>query len=202
MSQISSLQRATRSPRSRRALSSWIVGALALVGASCRRDSTTDITVVVEDGKSKKAQFTPRSAFAEYFSLPENRNELRIFLADYETSCAEYTGPGENETLVTILVLTPPDKPPGAAMYPVEETPQQGTPIESAFAVPRAQLGKRGHLFQPGGTLKLTELDLSDHGKVAGLIDARFAGDPTHAASSLEGSFVGRICRFSLAPER
>jgi hypothetical protein len=50
--------------------------------------------------------------------------------------------------------------------------------------------------------VKLTELDLSDHGRVAGLIDARFAGDPKHPASALEGSFVGRICRFSLAPER
>jgi hypothetical protein len=51
-------------------------------------------------------------------------------------------------------------------------------------------------LFRAGGGIQLTELALSEHGTITGLLAFQFAGDGKQSASSLTGPFVAKICRF------
>jgi hypothetical protein len=61
--------------------------------------------------------------------------------------------------------------------------------------LPKAFLGRRGHLFQPGGEVRLTRVSLGRDGEVAGVLAFEFAGDAEHEATSLRGNFRAKICK-------
>jgi hypothetical protein len=180
-------------------------GAALLVATqllACRGRDVPDITVIADANARVKVGFSPRSAFAEYVEVPEQRHELRLTLASYETSCEEYRPPPEGESVVTVLVLTPPAEPPAAGEYGFGLVPRLDAPVTQAVAIPKAQLAGRSWLFQPGGGLRLTEVQLEPHGTVSGMLDFSYPGDADHAASRIQGRFSAWMCRSAPAPKR
>lgn len=154
-------------------------------------------------GSSPTSQrsFVPITALAEYLELPESRNELRLTLADYELPCDRFVPPQGQQIHVSIVVVTPAGFRPAAGTYAWGGTQGQGGAAnepQPPFARPKALLGGRGHVFQPGGAVRLTKVALGRHAAVQGVLAFEFAGDAEHEATSLTGSFRARVCKSNL----
>ncbi len=165
----------------------------------CRAERHGSLQLVL--GKSsveKPIEFEVRSAFAEYVVLPELRQELRITLSSYETSCRAPALPREGELAVVVTVATPPDQPPAKGSFDwAGHEAHGGSPEQPqrAYAVPLVRQGKHAYEFRPGGTIELRELGLTEGSALSGLLSFEFAGDGQHPAQAIKGSFSGRLCR-------
>jgi hypothetical protein len=176
---------------------------LVLCLAACRAESHGNVSLVLGEPDAEPRTFEVRSAFAEYLVLPELRNELRITLASYESSCEKYAPPGSDDAALIVTVATPAKAPPIPGVYDWAGHPAHGgTPErpERAYAVPVARLGARGYEFQPGGGLELKELGIAEGDQVRGLLNFEFPGDGTRRAQGIKGSFSARVCRTNGAP--
>lgn len=176
----------------------WI---LCVCIAGCRGEPAAQIVVVTGPAPADTVSFAPTAAFSEYVELPGERNELRITLSSFDASCERYALPQGDQTLVTVLVLTPPGTAPKVGSYPYDAPLGADKPVDAAISLPKAQIGKRSHTFEPGGLVRLTQVDLGSHGSISGLLDFHFRGEADRPATRLEGSFRAKICRFNPAPE-
>jgi hypothetical protein len=167
-------------------------GLLALSLGACSKPKADVLTIV--EGTST-SRFTVKSAFADYVELPGARNELRITLAGYPASCDRWTPPGEDERLVTVVVVTPPDAKPAVATYPWLGLPPDGEPVREPYALPKALHGKTSRLFDPGGGISLTGVALEQHGSIRGTLAFEFPGAADRPATRIEGSFTAPLCR-------
>ena len=171
----------------------------ALLAIGCRAEAVSEVTVVVGPGPENRASFVPKSAFAEYSELPGDHNELRIRLASHEASCDRYVPPGDGQAAISVLVVTPASVLPGEGEYVWNQLPTPSEPVARAYALPKAHIGKKSHLFQPGGVLRLRRVELASHGSVEGVLDFAFPGDAQHVATRVEGSFKAKLCPFTEA---
>ncbi len=165
-----------------------VAGALSI---ACRADAPAPIQLGVGPSAAERLSFVPQRTFAEYLVIPGRHNELRITAAEYEASCERFVPPGEGQASVTVTVVTPSDTPPAAGTYA-----WGGLGAEAAsrpHARPAARVGRTSYQFQPGGSMRLTEVDL-DGGRVAGVLAFEFPGDADHPASSVRGRFLAKIC--------
>jgi len=165
-----------------------------LVG--CGRHPDHQITIV--DGATV-TRFTIQSALAEYVELPGDHNELRLTLAGYPLSCERWLPPAEGQSVITVVVTTPPDVRPSAATYPWSGLPPRGEPIREAYALPKALSGRTSRAFEPGGTLRLTAVALEPHGAVSGTLAFEFPGVDARPATRVDGSFEAKTCRLAFA---
>jgi hypothetical protein len=176
---------------------------LGLLGGGCRQSSPHSIEIRVGTGPSDQVIFVPKSAFFEYLELPLRKNELEITLASYELSCERYVSPAEGESSVRVVVLSPAGVAPTPGEYPCT-APEDvaSTKPEQSRAVPKAFVGKRSHLFQPGGFLRLNRVAVDKEGLVEGTLAFEFPGNLAHPATSVKGSFRAKMCRVERAKER
>lgn len=177
------------------------VCALPVLLGACRSETAPEIQLLVDDGGPRKLTLSATSAFAEYIEHAGERHELRIVLSDYPVSCDAFALPGAHQTLLSLVIVTPPGAPPKAASYPWPEgiKPSVEGPIETAYSVPKVHHGGQSFLFQPGGSVELSAVKLEHHGYVKGLLKYEYSGDSKHSATAIRGSFEARFCRF-LAP--
>jgi hypothetical protein len=140
-----------------------------------------------------------KSAYAEYVELPSERNELRITLASYPVSCERWAPPGKDDAVVTVTIVLPADKRPVVATYGWTGVPPQGTPIAAPYALPKAELGSRSRLFEPGGALRVSAVQLDARGAVSGTLAFEFPGDGERPATRIDGGFDAKMCRLSLS---
>lgn len=169
--------------------------ALALLVASipaCDQKTAQEITVL-EGGAVTR--FAVRTGFAEYIELPGERNELHLTLAGYAVSCERWAPPGDGEASVTVVVVTPPDMRPGPATYAWTGIPKPDEPLKATYALPKAQLGARSRLFEPGGSVRLTRVELDPHGTIRGTLAFEFPGDGERPATRVDGGFEAKVCR-------
>ena len=175
---------------------------LVLCLSACRAESHGNVSLVLGESRVEPRVVEVRSAFAEYLVLPDLRNELRITLASYESSCDHYALPRSDETALIVTIATPAATPPGKGAYDwAGHAAHGGTPErpERPYAVPVARVGDRGYEFQPGGSVELKELGLAEGDRVAGLLNFEFPGDGQRAAQGIKGSFSARVCRSNAA---
>jgi hypothetical protein len=172
----------------------FLMGAVALMG--CDRSPPHQIAIV--DG-AQTTRFGVRSAFAEYVELPGDRNELRLTMASYPTSCEHFAPPKDGENALTVVVVMPADTKPTAAAYPWNGQPPTDVPLHDAYALPKAELGGRSRLFEPGGAMRLSAVQLEPHGVVSGTLAFEYPGDSDRPASRIDGSFDAKMCRLNLA---
>lgn len=168
---------------------------LALVGCTSEALPTIDVSV---DQPAERWRLEPRSSLAEYIEVPGAGTELRVTLASYEASCEKFVAPDDEGVLLSVVVVTPKGTPLTPAEYAWAGHPAHGgTPDrpEKAYAAPSLRVGKRGYRIQPGGSMRLTQLDLSGEGGVAGTLAFEFAGEAERPASSIRGAFRARLCR-------
>ena len=179
----------------------WLIIGVAVAMAACRREDASTIQLSVGNGPSDRASFVPVTSFAEYVELPTKRNELRLTVAGYEASCERFVPPGKGEMVVTITIVTPPGTAPATGTYAWagESSGQARTVVRRAYAVPSARIGKRSHLFAPGGSIHLDAVELTDQGSVSGTMAFEFPGDATRPATNLSGRFSAGICRLNRA---
>ncbi|HVU00499.1 MAG TPA: hypothetical protein VHE30_02065 [Polyangiaceae bacterium] len=183
--------------RVRARLGAPILAFVALGASACQDRPLHEITVV--DGV-KTTRIPVRSAFAEYVELPGSRNELRITLASYPVSCERWVEPGAADSLVAIVVVSPPGKPPQAGTYAWTGLPPADQPLAAPYALPKAVLAGGSRLFEPGGALRLSAVQLDPHGTVSGTLAFEFPGDGERVATRIDGSFEAKACSVSLAP--
>lgn len=175
---------------------------LATLAVACHSTPTGEIQLSVAPGADGHMSFAPRSAFAEYLQLPGEHNELRITLAGYNASCERYVPPDPGRASVTVTVAFPAGSEPLAGTYAwAGHEAHGGTPArpQRAYAVPTARIGRHGYVFPPGGSITLTRVELSPHGRVEGVLAFGFPGDAQRPAMSLAGRFSARICRLEAA---
>ncbi len=181
----------------------FVLATFAISATGCSRlqgaeGSTVELTV-----GSETERFEIRTAFAEYWELSGEADELRITLASYEASCTHFVPPPEGGMVATISVLVPDNVRITTGDYPWAGLPAAGgTPRrpESAYALPFARKGTEGKLLAPGGGLHLTELQLRTHGHVGGLLAFQGTSEDPHAATRLTGPFRARLCRYAPLP--
>jgi hypothetical protein len=179
---------------------------LALCGlGACRNEAAPQIQIAVGPNAPDKVSFVPKSAFFEYLEVPGQRNELEITLASYQVSCESYVPPAEGQASVRVVVATPAGVPPGPGSYAFAAGEDNGSAAlkpEQARAVPKTFIGRRSHLFQPGGVIRMNRVVLDREGLVEGILGFEFAGDASHPATSIKGSFRAKMCRVTRARSR
>jgi len=163
--------------------------------ASCDERKAHEITVA--EGATT-TRLTTQSEFAEYVSLPGDHNELRLTLASYPASCDRWVAPSEGETLITVVIVLPPQTTPAPGSYSWSGIPKTDEPLRASYALPKAHFGTRARLFEPGGAIRLTRVQLDPHGTVAGTLAFEFPGEADRPATRVDGNFEARVCRLSL----
>jgi hypothetical protein len=164
--------------------------------ASCATDPSHQITIV--DGPTT-THFSLRSAFAEYVELPGDRNELRLTLASYPISCERWIAPPPGETALTVIVALPPETRPLPGAYPWNGMPAPGDALKAPYALPKALFGGTSRLFEPGGEVKLSSVDVEPRGTITGHLAFEFPGVGDRPTTRIEGSFDAKTCRSVLA---
>jgi hypothetical protein len=170
--------------------------ATAALTAGCERPPAHELTVV--DGVTT-TRFRIRSAYAEYVDLPGLRSELRLTFASYAVSCERWIPPRDGDSAVTVVIALPADSHPTATSYPWAGMPPQGEPLHEAHALPKALLGSRSRLFEPGGSIRLSAVQLDPHGSVSGILAFEFPGDSEHPLTRVDGAFDAKMCRVTTA---
>jgi hypothetical protein len=165
--------------------------------AGCSQKSKYEITIL-EGGAATRFGIT--TAFAEYVELPGNRNELHLTLAGYAASCDAWIAPKTGESAVTVTIVLPPNTRPSATSYAWTGIPNPDEPLKAPYALPKALFGASSRLFEPGGLMRLSSVDLEPHGAVAGTLAFEYPGDADHPATRIDGGFEARLCRIQLAP--
>jgi hypothetical protein len=174
---------------------------LALTGCSKLQGPETSTVELTVGGTTER--FEVRTAFAEYWELSGEADELRITLASYEASCSQFVPPPEGGIVATIQLLVPDDKRIAVGDYPwAGLAAAGGSPRhpQTAYALPYARKGGLGKMLAPGGGLRLTELELKTHGHVGGLLAFQGSSEDPNAATRLTGPFRARLCRYSPLP--
>jgi hypothetical protein len=183
-------------PKTPRSLGLWALCALFV--SACRSDPGAPIELRVGPGAAERKTFRPEAAFAEYVEVPGSGNELHLTLAGYPASCEHFVLPGPGQAQVAVVIVTPAATPLGAGVYPWDGHDAHGgtrTSPDRAYAIPSARLGRRSFVFPPGGSIRLTEVELERGRKLKGLLAFEFAGSAEHAAARISGSFEAGLCR-------
>jgi hypothetical protein len=170
---------------------------LSICLAGCSRQTPSELTVTDGDATTR---FVVKGAFAEYVELPGDRNELRLALADHPISCERWLPPKDGENTVTVVLVLPSDARPAVATYGWTGLPPPEEPLKAPYALPKAQLGGRSRLFEPGGSLRLSVVQLDVHGTVSGTLAFEFPGQGERPATRLDGNFEAKMCRYAPAP--
>jgi hypothetical protein len=169
------------------------VAAALLVVQGCRSDPPPPpIQLAFGVDPEDRAEFTPRSAIAEYLELPGAKNELRITLASYEASCDRFVPPEKGEASLTVVVVTPSGAQPAKGSYGWNG---ETAPTPQGYAAPTARRGGSSHLFSPGGALELERVELDVGGRVEGRLAFEFSGNAEREATHARGAFRARVCR-------
>lgn len=184
-----------------------VIGLCILTLAGCSRGPEHRVTIT--EGPTV-TRFPVKGAFAEYFEVSGQRNELRITLSSYGASCERWVPPAGDDPVALVTVVTPPQVTPTATAYPWPGLPAEvgagngeaasaapHPPAPVAYALPKVLLGKRSRLFQPGGGVTLSRVELDTHGTIAGTLAFEFPGTAEHPATRLDGTFEAPLCRIS-----
>lgn len=179
--------------------------ALVALSFGCKQEpeASAIVELKVGDAPGESVNFQARTSLAEYVEIPGQGNELRLTIASYEASCDVFTPPPNPEDAsVSVVITTPAGVAPTSGTYPWLGHKAHGgerTSPAKAYSFPTARIGKKSHVFQPGGGVLLKGLTLGKHGSVSGLLNFEFSGDAKNPATSLKGRFSARICRYSSA---
>lgn len=178
-----------------RSLLVWGVGG-ALVG--CHPKVRPAIELTVGKKPAEHQSFVPKSDFFEYVELPGERNELKITLASYHTTCGRFVLPPSGQALVSVTIVTPAGVKPSAGAYVWAGDKAHGGSVTrpaKPYALPMAHIGPHGYLFPPGGSIRLTRVSLKSAGRVDGLLSFEFSGDAHRPTMAIKGRFSADICR-------
>jgi len=167
-----------------------------VLAAACETVRAHEVTIV--DGATT-TRFATTSAIGEYVELPGLRNELRLTLANYPLSCERWVTPKGGDVSLSLTIVTPPDVKPAPGNYPWSGLPDKQAPLHDPYVLPKALLGDRSRLFEPGGGLKLSAVSLDLHGSVVGAMAFEYPGDGARPATRIDGGFEVKICRSSPA---
>lgn len=188
----------------------WLVtagtryAAIGVCAAACLGcDEQQVAPVEVDVGVGEAVQFKPTAAFAEYVELPGLRNELRVTLANYEASCAQFVPPPEGKVMITVVVTTPPGMAlqPGSYTWPGPELRGMTAGAQShPIAEPTVRIGGKGYLFGAGGGVQLQAVNLDEYGEVGGVLGFEAAAADGRGPSRVRGRFRAKICRSNRAP--
>lgn len=170
-----------------------------LLAAGCRRDPAhQSLTVVVPEAGARPRELEVVSSFAEYVELPELRRELRLTFASYPLACDAYRPPGPEELAVLVTVVAPPAEPlvAGTVPFGTPELGDAGVPVIARRNVSAMiRRSDRSFTLEPGGSLELSQVELTPGGRASGLLALEFPGDAKTPASTVRGRFDARVCQ-------
>lgn len=180
------------------------------MGASLTLACSQNDTPAVElDWGTQRYRFVPETAFAEYWELSGDADQLKITLASYRTSCEAYRGPEEGEVIVTLTARVPPQESIGIQEFPWKGLGEDPRIVTEPQVIPFVRLATSGRALAPGGSFRLTRLEKQIHGVVEGefvFSEPRATEGEvdrgSRSSGDLRGSFSVRLCRLSLDPSR
>jgi hypothetical protein len=175
---------------------------IGLLALGCRSTREHPIELVVGNAPDQHLSFTPEASFAEYVEVPGSGSELRLTLAGYPSSCEHFKLPGPKQPLVTTVILTPPGTTLHADVYGWDGHAAHGGTAaspERAYAIPSARIGHQSFVFPPGGSIRLSEVNLERAGKISGILAFEFAGNAEREAARISGNFEARLCHVRFA---
>ena len=184
-------------PRLRTHLARCVAALSCLVSFGCNPKPKYEITIL-QAGASTR--FPVVTAFAEYVELPSSHDELRLTLAGYAASCDAWVPPKKGESALDVTIVLPAGVRPTATTYAWTGIPNPEEPLKAPYALPKALFGEGSRLFEPGGTVRLTDVELDLHGSVKGTLAFEYPGDADRPATRIDGGFEARFCRIDLAP--
>ncbi len=174
---------------------------LGLLFVGCKGGDRRPLDLAIGTADRDRVELTPSTAIVEYTELPGSKNELRIQLANYEASCTEFVPPSDGQALLTVTVVTPPGERPAVGEYPWTGATPAGV-AASRVAIPSARIGDRSMVLPAGGTIRLTEVELTPHGHVDGILAFEFPGDEKRQAASARGAFSAKMCRYNASDSK
>jgi hypothetical protein len=175
---------------------------LAAAGCDSPGDGQTSVELRVGQGAADSLSFSTETSLAEYTEVPGSGNELRLTLASYEASCDEFIPPGKGDASVSVVIVTPEGVTPTSGVYPWLGHEAHGgtaTSPEKPYSFPTARIESKSFTFRAGGGVVVKNLTLNRHGSVSGLLNFEFAGDAESPATSVQGRFSAKICRYNSA---
>jgi hypothetical protein len=179
------------------------VGLATLVLAlGCGDAKGPPITILLDGTRELSVELEPKSSFAEYVEVDDLHHELRVTLASFHTDCHEYRLLHDDEIVLTLVFMTPPDQVPQAGDYPYSDLPDVTLPMDARRVLPKVRRPGESAIFQPGGGVQLTKVSIEPHGRIEGTVDLSYPGDADHAATRLAGRFSAWLCRAAPAPKR
>lgn len=189
-----------------RAISRWVVALFPLwgaVGLGCERGQDRGEVEFQIDGNLFR--FTPRVAWAEYFELPGQPDQVKITLASYALKCGEFVNPAEGEMLVTFTLRAPAHESIQVEQYVWKGlTQEEFQDVETREVIPFIRLAQEGQTLLPGGSFQLEHLDKAPHGRLVG----HFSFAPEEGKTdgfhptTLRGTVKAQVCHASQDPNR
>lgn len=185
-------------------LDALVLGAtlLGLCGAllSCQSQKAAPLSLQV--GPDQTIVFEPVSSFAHYYELPGHGDLLRIVFANYQVGCESYSPPAEGQVYIAVRVQTSSSAALEEGEYPWAGNSSDEKDPPGPRAMPYVRLEKEGRVLPAGGGLKITTLEKSAMGRVAGVLGFRDGGAGEAPTASLVGAFSVRLCHADLDPTR
>lgn len=169
---------------------------------ACRQTAEPPVQIILGPNAVDRIRFAPEAAFAEYIELPSGGSELRVTLASYSARCDEFVPPEKEQVLLVVVVATPrAQKLSQTEYFWTGHASHGGTPShpERPYAAPSVRRGQKAYRIPPGGSIRLTALDLRPGGAVKGTLAFEFAGDAQVPATSITGGFDTDLCRVERA---
>ena len=175
--------------------------ALALVFTGCRDRRLGEVRLMLGPRSEDTVAFELKTALAEYVAIEGSGDELRLMLSNYEgVDCDGFVPPKAGEYLVTVTATSPVDHPLAKGDFPWRDSvpvPEDaGAAPTARQAIPSARSIRGSHLIQPGGYLRLTDVELAPYGAISGLLAFDYPGGAAGPATSINGRFAARLCRF------
>ena len=119
-------------------------------------------------------------------------------LASYPARCDAFVPPQKEQAVLVVVVATPSGQKVTTSEYfwagHAAHGGTSGRP-ERAYAAPSVRRGQKAYRIPPGGSVRLTALDLRPGGAVKGTLAFEFAGDAQTPATSITGTFDTELCR-------
>ena len=172
---------------------------LLVVGAFRERDEPT-IKLVTGSSNEQQIGFSPKASFAEYVELPTQGDQLRITLANFNSSCDDYASTPADGIMVVLTLMLPAGQNPMVGTYPWPGLPANVSSatdldLKTPIVIPVVRQGPRSATLLPGGSVDIQHVSLERQGEVTGVMRLEQSGGDGRPPTRLFGTFAAKVCR-------
>ena len=183
---------------------SWF-SCLLLISVACRDHTDPTIQLVSGLGDGQAIAFSPKSTLAEYVELPNQGDQLRIILTNFDSSCETYLATPPDGIMIVLTFVVPAGHNPSAGTYtwpglPANINSSADLDLKAPIVIPVVRQGTKSITMLPGGNVDIQQVNLERHGEVTGAMRLEQSGGEGLPATRLFGTFNAKLCRTTNQP--